>query len=141
MITVNIWAVVVVAVVQMVLGFIWYGPLFGKNWGRIIGMDMVAMTPEKKKEMQNKMGPTYLLAFVLSLLTAYILAHFIRAWTDYSGMMTAFVIWLGFVMPIVAGASIWSGKPRKVAWEMFLLTAGYQLIAFMLAGLILGSWM
>ena len=37
---VNWIAIVIVAVFNMILGTLWYGPLFGKLWMRIIGVDM-----------------------------------------------------------------------------------------------------
>ena len=144
MVTINFLAVLVVAVVDMVLGSIWYGPLFMNAWGRIIGVDMNSMTPEKKKEMQKKMWPTYLLNFVLALLTAYVLAKFIYMSAPVpgasGGMMIAFWIWLGFLMPMAAGASMWGGKPKKLAWQMFWITAIFQLIAALVGGAILGAW-
>ena len=38
-ITVNYWAIVAGAVLSMVIGAIWYGPLFGKKWMEIVGVD------------------------------------------------------------------------------------------------------
>ncbi|MBI3341870.1 DUF1761 domain-containing protein, partial [Candidatus Curtissbacteria bacterium] len=34
---INYMAVVAAAVVNMVLGFLWYGPLFGKPWMKMMG--------------------------------------------------------------------------------------------------------
>jgi len=34
---INGWAVLVCGVVAMALGFVWYGPLFGKKWLELIG--------------------------------------------------------------------------------------------------------
>ncbi len=137
---VNIWAVLVIGVIYMVLGFIWYGPLFGKTWARIIGMDHSQMTPETKKAMQKKMGPVYILNFILTLVTVYILALFIQLGIRGGGIGTALWIWLGFIMPTVAGYAIWSGKPRKLAWQMFFVSAAYQLITIVIAGAILAAW-
>ena len=43
---VNLWAVVACAVASMIIGSIWYGPLFGKAFMTATGMDQ--WTPEKK---------------------------------------------------------------------------------------------
>jgi len=140
MITINYLAVIVTGVVFMILGSIWYGPMFGNLWGRIIGMDMSAMTPEKKKEMQKKMWPLYALNFVLTLVTVYTLSYFIKSFPSMSGFTTAFWIWLGFVMPMAASGAMWSGKQKKMAWSMFWVTMGFQLVAFMLGAWILSMW-
>src|SRR6185436_20582919 len=98
MMAINFWAVLVVAVISMILGSIWYGPLFGKTWGRIIGMDMQNTTPEDKKKMQKSVMPLYFLNFVLSVLTFYIFAHYVKGWQPapgaHGGLINAFWIWL-----------------------------------------------
>ena len=44
-IPINYLAVLAAAVSNMVLGFLWYGPLFGKTWSKLMGWG--EMTPEK----------------------------------------------------------------------------------------------
>lgn len=143
MIGINFLAVLTVAVASMVLGFIWYGPLFHKAWARVIGVDGSMLPPEQAKEMQKKMIPVYVLNFILSIVTAVVLSIFINftfSFDAVSGIIVALLVWLGFVMPTVAGQAMWSGKPAKLAWTMFFLSAGYQLINFIIAGAILGCW-
>lgn len=144
MITVNYLAILVAGIVSMVTGSIWYGPLFGKTWGRIIGMDVAGMPPEQKAKMQKGMGALYFANFILALLTAYILAHYIGGWQPapgaQGGIINAFWIWLGFIMPTAAGGAMWSGKPKKLAWQMFWVTMSYQLVNFLIIGAILGAW-
>lgn len=122
----------------MVIGSVWYGPLFGRKWMEINGLspDDVA----KREAMQKEAAPLYGVQFILSLLQAYILAHFIGGWTEVSGVENALWIWLGFIMPTVAGLSMWNAKPTRVKWTLFLLSAGYQLVCFVTFGFILGNW-
>lgn len=40
MIEVNYLAIVVSAVAAFAIGFIWHGPLFGKTWAKLCGIDM-----------------------------------------------------------------------------------------------------
>ncbi len=59
---VNYWAVVVVAIVNMIIGTIWYGPFFAKQWMVVMGVD-----PNDKAKMQaiNKnMNGMYILSFL-----------------------------------------------------------------------------
>ena len=37
---INHLAVIVAVVMQFVLGFLWYGPLFGDAWMEMVGLDM-----------------------------------------------------------------------------------------------------
>ena len=107
-------------------------------------MEIMGVNPadmELKKKMQKSAGPLYALQFVLSLFTAYVLAHYIQGWKDVSGVENALWIWGAFVMPIVAGNAMWTNSSNKVKWTTFFLGAGYQLVNFILFGLILGMWL
>ena len=133
---VNYGAILVCAVLSMVVGGVWYGPLFGRKWMEINGVnpDDVA----RREAMQKGAGPLYGVQFVLSLLQLYVLSRFIGG--GDSSVTNAFFIWLGFVMPTVAGLAMWNALPGKTRLAMFFISAGYQLILFALYGLILGMW-
>lgn len=138
---INLLAVLVCGIASMIVGSLWHSKfLFGDAFIKASGMD-IGMTPEKMAEIQKKMWQLYATQFVLALLQAFVLAKYITSWTEMSGIMNAFVIWLGFVMPVVAGACMWSSRPRKDAWKVFFISAGYQFVLFVVFGLILGSWM
>lgn len=122
----------------MVLGFVWYGPLFGNKWLEIVGASKLDM--EARKEMQKKAGPLYFVQFLLTLFQVYVLAHYVKGWTEVSAVENALWIWAAFVMPIVAGGAMWNNDSRKIAWARFLIQAGYQLILFVTFGYILGVW-
>ncbi len=49
-ISINYFAIVVGAVLSMVIGTIWYGPLFGRKWGEIVGVDMNDVEAMKKMQ-------------------------------------------------------------------------------------------
>lgn len=134
--------VLVCAIISLILGSVWYGPLFGKLWMRTIKADPECMTdPIKRKEAQKKALPLYILQFILSLFEIWVLAHFISGWSDVSPLESSLWIWAAFVMPTVAGASMWGGDTsRKDAWNRFWLTAGFQLILFIVFALILSVW-
>ncbi len=135
---INIWAVLACAIFSMILGSIWFGPLFGKKWMEITGADPSDLA--KRKEMQKNAGPLYAVQFVLSLFQAWVLAYYIAGWPDISGVTNSLWIWAGFVMPIVAGGSMWNNDSSKVAWSRFWINASYQLVLFISYGLILGFW-
>ena len=48
------WAVLVSAVASMVIGSVWYGPIFGKVFTRAMGMDK--KTPEEMAAMSASGG-------------------------------------------------------------------------------------
>ena len=61
---INYLAILVSAILSMVVGSIWYGPLFGKKWAELIGAD--PNDKKKMKEMQKSAGPLYMVQFLLT---------------------------------------------------------------------------
>lgn len=130
-VVINFWAVVVSMVVSVVLGFIWYGPLFGKKWAALSGLTIPAEKPPFK---------TMIKPIVLSLLGALfanvILSMGVHGATVATGMLAGFFAWLGFVVPVYLNFSGWEGKP----WTLFSINAGYWLVYLLVAGSILAAW-
>lgn len=135
---INYYAVLACGVFSMILGSIWYGPLFGKKWMMTMGID--PNDEAKKQEMKKKAGPLYATQFVLTLFQAYVLAFYIAGWQDASGVENALWIWAAFVTPTIAGGLMWTTMPKSHKWSLFLIGAGYQLVLFIGFGLILGLW-
>ena len=133
--TINLWAVLVSAVASMVVGSIWYGPLFGKKYMSEMGMD--TWSGEKKESMKKAMMKTYVWQFAASLLMFYVLAGLITwngMFTIMGGAAIAFWMWLGFVVPVKLGDALWGGK-----MSLFWLGAGNMLVTLVVAGAIIGA--
>ncbi len=137
---INYLAVLVAAVASMVLGFVWYGPLFGKPWMKMMGFTQESMSAAKAKGMTTN----YILMSLGSLVMAYVLAHalvFAMAYMKVSGwgagVACGFYNWLGFILPVVMGDQLWGGKP----WKLLPITAGYYLVSMVMMGVILAVWM
>jgi len=90
--------------------------------------------------MQKRAGPLYIVQFLLSFFQAYVLAHYIAAWQDASGVENALWIWAAFIIPTVAAGAMWNSDSSRVSWARFWIQAGYYLILFVLFGLILSMW-
>src|SRR4051812_14211671 len=95
MVPINYWAVILASIISIVLGFIWYGPLFGKKWATLSGVSMDAM----------KMKASSMIIMVIgSLLMAYVLDHalifasaYLKTSGTSAGLMVGFLNWLGFI--------------------------------------------
>lgn len=135
---VNYVVIAACAILSMVVGYVWYGPLFGKKWMEIVGMDKE--TEERRREMMKDTPKLYAAQFLISLGQVYILAHFIKGWSDVSGVESALWIWAGFVLPTVAAASMWTADRKEVKWARFLIQGGYYLVLFIAFGYILSTW-
>ncbi len=136
MIEVNYVAILLAAIAAMAVGFLWYSPyLLGKPWMKERGL-----TPEKLKGAQKEMGMMYGISFVLALVSAYVLSHVISmslAYFNYpaltTGLTSAFWMWLGFIMPVQATATIFGNKN----WKLFGIDTGHQLVAILVMGVVL----
>lgn len=121
--------ILLAAVASMIVGAIWYGPLFGKKWMWVIGAGEGCTTPEAKKGMWK----AYLTQFALAIFEVWVLAMFVEVWTD------ALVVWAGFIFPTLAGTALWNGEDAKKGWTRFGIQAGYQFVIFVVFGLVLVS--
>ena len=81
---VNYLAVLLCGVAAMIIGYLWYGPLFGKEWRSLVGM-----TDEKMKKATNSMFSNYAAMFLSALVMAYVLAHFV--WYAAPGSLTLLI--------------------------------------------------
>ena len=139
MVPINYLAVLASAVVMMVLGGLWYGPLFGKQWSALMGWS----AEEMKAKMAKGMAKSYVLMALGALLMSFILAHaiiFADAYLNMSGVSAGlevgFMNWLGFVVPVSLGTVLWDGKP----WKLWVINAGYYLAGLLLIGVLLALW-
>jgi hypothetical protein len=136
MMQVNIWAVLVAAVASMIVGSLWYGPLFGKAFMSATGMDK--LSPEAKEAMKKSMTLTYLWQFIASAVMFYVLAWLIsnlHQGTVSGSLQAAFWAWLGFIVPLKFGDSLWGGK-----MVLFWIGIGNSLLTLLIGAAIIGAW-
>ncbi|QGY43651.1 DUF1761 family protein [Maribellus comscasis] len=130
---VNFLAVLVSALSAFVIGWLWYGPLFGKQWMKLNGF-----TEEQLKEGGGMSMPLIMIInYVATVLAAFAIAIFIGAESNMS-----FGIFAGFIIAI-----FWIGTSRlnDVLYErkpfgLFLINVGYYLVIYVLMGAIIGAW-
>lgn len=136
---INYLAVVGAAVSAMAIGFVWYGPLFGKQWIALMGWSEAEIQAGQEK-MKKEGWKTYSLQIVGSLVMAFVFAHSLEFATSYlkiegvrAGLEGAFWNWIGFIVPVTLGTVLWEGK----SWKLWLLNSGYYLTVLVVMGLIL----
>ena len=134
---INYWAILVCGVVAMIIGSLWYGPLFGKLWMSFYSSKEIEAG--KKKGMAKQYG----IMFVGSLVMAYVLAHayvfastYLHASGWIGGVVAAFWNWLGFVAPVTMGGVLWEGK----SWRLWILNNAYNLVTLSVMGVIIAVW-
>lgn len=132
MISIQYGAVVLAAVANFIIGFLFHGPLFGKLW-----MKLANIHPTGKEKFKD-MIPQMVKNLVMNLISAYVLSLFVFAigGNIINGMIIALLIWLGF---IVTGSSmdvIWMGK----SWKLWCFELVVSLVSFIAMALILSAY-
>lgn len=131
----NFWAVLLCGVISMVVGGLWYGPLLGKPWMREMGFDKLPVE-ELERMKQKAMRIAYPQQFVLALVMAYVFAHILLVFEADSvimGLQGAFWTWLGFIVPVKYGETLWGNKSLK----LFAIDAIYYLVLLSLFAVVL----
>lgn len=162
----NFYIFFLAALVPMIIGFVWYGPLFGKAW-----MSQMGFTEESLKE--TNMVKTLLICYVLSLLIAFALmpmvihqmglystlagdpgfaeqtgeaySYFENFVATYSDRFRTFKhgafhgILFGFflIMPILGIISVF----EKKSFKYVAINAGYWMVTLAIMGGIICQWM
>ncbi len=132
---INYVAVVFAMLSSMVVGSIWYAQaVFGKAWAKLAKIDM-------SKGNKADVWKPILTTLVVSLITAYVLAHVTYISNQFFGnsfmqdaLSTAFWLWLGFTAARFATHDAFEGRPAKLT----ALNLGNELATIMLMGLVIG---
>ncbi len=125
----NWLAVVAAAVSSFIVGGLWYGPLFGKVW-------MQASGNTEEKAAGANMAKVFGLSFVLQLVAATVLALFIGGEGLHFALLASLHVGLFWVA--TALGVVYLFEQRSLGhWAV---NAGYQVVAFLVMGIVLGLW-
>ena len=134
LVSLNYLAVLVVAIIGFMFGWLWYSVLCGKAW-----MAEMKLTEEAIAACKPKMGRIMTTGFVLTLASTFGLAWLMRA----HGSATALsgVQFGGMVGVLVVGARFLNGG----LWEqrslrLQAITVGHEVVLYAVQGAILAAW-
>lgn len=133
---INYPAVIVSAIAYWILGALWYSRLmFERPFVALKGY-----TPEDIAALQAAgVGRQIFVAFLSSLLLAFILTHFVKfmgAETASAGVQTGFWLWLGFVATTNLETVLFESRPLG----LYLINNGYHLVGMLGMGALLAVW-
>lgn len=131
---INLWGVLLAAIASMGVGAVWYSKMaFGEVWSRLVKLS--------DKQMQEGSTQAMGIAFLMALLTAYILAHVTYISANFfdvsymeSAINTAFFLWLGISLTSMVTHGLFEQKRKK----LIALTATHELVSLLVMGLVLG---
>jgi hypothetical protein len=131
--SVNHWAILVAALIQWLLGALWYSPvLFARPWMAMIG---VTPNPDKRKSIVWGM----LSSLIGDIILSFILWHIIfwsGAVTWKAGAFVGCIVWLGFFAAPNFAQGIYESRPFK----LFAINNGYWLVCLFVTGALLAVW-
>ena len=130
---INHLAVLVGVVLQFVLGFLWYGPLFEAPWMEMVGLDMATLDA-------NPLGAgVWITNVVASAAAVYLLAYiFVKMNVNslLKGLLWGLEIGFVFVLLDAMRTGMYNQDPYWLAW----ISGGFTTVGLGLAGLVLGAW-
>ncbi len=126
---VNLSAVAIAAVVNIVLGFAWYG-IFSKTWMKLMGQ-----TEKDIKASKGKMPLNTAVSFIAAMALSYALTWIVdmaQATTAVEGATIGLLVGLGVVVTTSIPNYLWPGKPLK----LFILDQTYTVLGMVVVGAI-----
>ena len=128
---INYWAILVAALSTFLIGGLWYSPaVFGKAWMKENGF-----TEEDMKK--GNMAKIFGLAFFLGLIAAFNLAMFMGPEDRAEmGALWGFLAGFGWVATFVGTHYLFERK----SFKLFLINAGYSVVALTVMGVIIAAW-
>jgi hypothetical protein len=135
----NLIAVVLAALAAFIIGFLFHGPLFGKQW-----MKLAHITPTGNEKLSGMYGPMFW-NYVANFVTAYavgVMYMVASASTAVAsrgvslGVLCGIFAWIGFQVPVTSIEVIWMKRPVN----LWLFEAVSALVVFVAIGAIV-AWM
>lgn len=131
---INWLAVILAALSTMVVGTVWYSRnVFGTKWMKLVGMT--------DAKAGKGAGKAIAITVIVSLITAYVLAHVTYLSNNYFGnsfvqdaLTTAFWVWLGFTAARIITHDAFEQRPTQLT----VMNIAHEFVTFMVMGLIIG---
>ncbi len=130
---INHLAVLVSVVLLFVLGFLWYGPIFGEQWMGMVGLD------QAKIEANPPGAGIWVTNVISAVVSMYALAWLftrLNVQSAMDGAKYALIIGVAFVLLSTMTSNMFAQRPYGLAW----ITAGNTTVGFVIGGIVLGAW-
>lgn len=132
MVEVTFFPILAAGIVSFLIGFAWYHPrVFGGMW-----MRLSHVTPESVELGKRRLVFTAPIAFLASMLIAYVMNYFGIAWGVYDivgAIELGFWCWVGFTAPVLLSQVLWEQQP----FRLYLLNALHWLVVFVAMAIVL----
>lgn len=135
-VNINWWAIIGATVAAMIIGSLWYGPLFSKQW-----MKLVKLTKkDTEKDWQKPIAAMVVMAFLQALIVNHFIVYVAYFYPDMSdlsvGVLTGFWLFAGVALPLVLSSNIFARRHINLSY----IEAGNQFLTLVTIGAILAVW-
>jgi Protein of unknown function (DUF1761) len=129
----NYAALVVGALVNIIVGALWYSPVgFGRAWSILTGLNMMDMP----KAQANKAIAIVAGGAIIQTLALAVLIYSLNAHTALQGLSIGLLVWLGFTAATTLGDMLYSRR----GWKLWWLNSSFFLLVQLADALILSKW-
>lgn len=119
----HILSIVLAIVASYAIGFLWHGPIFGKQWIALNGMK----PPAQGEATFSMMLPGLSANFVMIIVQSAVLGRALQILSLANigdALIIATILWLPFSALLLVNIYAWSGKPVK----LMLLDSAHALV-------------
>ncbi len=128
----NLVPVVVVTILNIFLGMLWYSPLLlGSRWAKSHKFESKKLKPSAYHYIGS-----ILVSFITALIIAVLIDEF-QVTCPLSGLLLGFCLWLGFIATTHFSGVIWAQKPLTV----YFIDVAYLLISVVMMSTLLTLWL
>ena len=132
---VNLWAILVAALVYFILGSLWFSVLFGGFWSREVERLGILIKDPAKGTIAAKMLQT----FVGNLLAAFSMGYIVfisHSFNWLAGLKLGLLCGIGFAAVGMIIAYTWESRSMRLQ----MIDTGYAIIGITLCGIIIAAW-
>ena len=126
----NWLAIIAASLISFVIGWPWYGPLFGNAW-----LDALGKTAD---EIQPSAKP-FIISLVTTLITAFVMAVLI-ACLQISTWLEGAVLGLAVGIGFIAASNVSDAAFCGWRWKLVAIQSSYRVLYAVIMGIILGVW-
>jgi hypothetical protein len=127
---INWVAVAVATLASMVLGGLWFGPLFLKQWAAALGKPIDEIQPT----------PVLWMLVVLGQLLVAIALAVVISWAAADNVVEGALVGVGIAIGFAANEWIRNHAFESRPLSVIAISAGYTLVGFAIMGAIIGGW-
>ena len=134
----NIWPILIAVIASFAFGGIYYSTL-GRQWMAARNVSLADMEKARAEMSVTPYIVSVIALIVMAVMLSGVLVHLARSGMPISirsGMISAFLIWLGFVITTLAVNHSFQGAKRSLT----LIDGGHWLGVLLIQGAVLGWW-